>query len=109
MDFNSAVVAFGALGQETRLSVFQILVKEMPDGMPAGKIAKKLGVQPSTLSGHLNLLTQAGIISSRRNEQQIIYRLDIEGTRGLIDFLTDDCCQGRPEICHGLLKPEQMS
>ena len=34
------------------------------------------------------------------------YGADIEGTRRLIGFLTEDCCQGRPELCGDLLRAE---
>ncbi len=102
METRTAVEAFGALAQETRLAVFRLLVQEGPDGLPAGVIAKRLGVTPSTLSTHLGLLTRAGLLSSARAQRQIFYAVDIAGTRRLLHFLTQDCCKGRPEICRDL-------
>jgi hypothetical protein len=27
------------------------------------------------------------------------YRADLDGFRGLVDFMLRDCCGGRPDIC----------
>ncbi|MFN3230580.1 MAG: ArsR/SmtB family transcription factor [Alphaproteobacteria bacterium] len=99
MEQNKAVRAFSALGQETRLKIFRTLLQEGPEGLPAGRIALMLEVPPSTLSSHLTVLETAGLIESRRDERQIYYSAHILGTRGLLDYLTRDCCRGRPEIC----------
>ena len=88
-----------ALAQDTRLAVFRLLVKEGPDGLPAGEVAARLQVTPATLSFHLAQLERAGLLSSNRRSRQIVYRVDLEGTRRLLAFLTEDCCQGRPELC----------
>ncbi len=102
MNDELAVLALSALAQETRLAVFRLLVREGPEGLAAGEIAARLGVTPATLSFHLAQLERAGLLSARRTGRRIFYALDREGTRGLISFLTEDCCQGRPEICGGL-------
>lgn len=102
MDLNQVVLALSALAQETRLAVFRLLVKEGPGGLPAGKVAARLGVTPATLSFHLAQLERAGLLSSQRHSRQIVYRVDLDGTRRLLAFLTEDCCQGRPELCAGL-------
>jgi hypothetical protein len=52
MDHKRAIAALGALAQETRLDLFRLLVATGPEGMPAGVIAERLGVQPSSLSFH---------------------------------------------------------
>jgi len=92
-------MALAALAQEHRLAVFRLLVREGPCGLPAGAIAARVGVPPSTLSHHLAHLERAGLVRSRREERRIYYALDIGGTRRLIGFLTEDCCRGQPEIC----------
>lgn len=102
MDLHQSVLTLSALAQETRLAVFRLLVKEGPDGLPAGRVAERLGVTPATLSFHLAQLERAGLLSSQRHSRQIVYRVDLEGTRRLLAFLTEDCCQGRPELCAGL-------
>jgi len=99
MEITSAVAALSALAQESRLSVFRLLVRQGPQGLPAGEIAARLDVPPATMSFHLKELAQAGLIGSRRAGRSIIYALDTGGIRGLMAFLTEDCCQGRPELC----------
>jgi DNA-binding transcriptional ArsR family regulator len=94
-----AAEAFAALAQETRLAVFRLLVGEGPTGLPAGAIAARLAVAPSTLSFHLAQLERAGLIRSARVRRQIFYALDVEGTRRLVGFLTRDCCRGNPDLC----------
>lgn len=95
----AAIDAFAALAQDTRLAVFRLLVAQGPGGLPARAIADNLAVAPSTLSFHLAQLERAGLILSRRVHRQIFYAIHIEGVRRLIDFLTEDCCQGNPALC----------
>ena len=102
MDSTRAIPALAALAQETRLRVFRLLVREGPRGLPAGEIAGRLGVAPATLSFHLAQLERAGLLSARRMSRRIFYAVDLEGTRRLLAYLTEDCCRGRPELCGGL-------
>lgn len=99
MEEQRAVVALSALAQSSRLRAFRLLVRAGAEGLPAGVIAEKLGVPPATLSFHLGLLTQAGLVEPRRQGRSIIYALRVEGMRELLGFLSSDCCQGRPELC----------
>jgi ArsR family transcriptional regulator, arsenate/arsenite/antimonite-responsive transcriptional repressor len=73
MDEKGAIAALGALAQETRLSLFRLLITAGPAGLPAGVIAERLGVQPSSLSFHLAQLVHAGLIIQRRLSRQLIY------------------------------------
>jgi len=102
MDEFAATRALGALSQPTRLAVFRLLVREGPDGLPAGAVAARLGVQPATLSFHLAQLERAGLLAARRQGRQIRYAADIQAMRRLVGFLLDDCCHGHPEACVGL-------
>lgn len=99
MQQDKAIAALGALAQETRLSVFRLLVQAGPNGVSAGDIADAVGAAPSTLSHHLGLLERAGLATSRRQGRMLFYAADYEGTRRLLSFLMEDCCQGHPEIC----------
>ena len=94
-----AVQALAALAQQTRLEIFRLLASRLPDGLPATEIATTLAVAPTTLSFHLQQLTQAGLLVQRRESRKLIYSVDAEGMRDLLGFLSDDCCQGRPELC----------
>ncbi|MEL6961246.1 MAG: metalloregulator ArsR/SmtB family transcription factor [Pseudomonadota bacterium] len=103
METKDAITALAALAQETRLRVFRLLVKQGPSGLPAGDIAERLSVSPPTLSSHLAQLDRAGLLRSWRVERRIFYAVEVEGTRRLLRYLTDDCCQGHPELCGGLV------
>jgi DNA-binding transcriptional ArsR family regulator len=103
MKITAAISAFASLANETRLKVFRLLVRQGPNGLPAGEIAKRLKVAPPTLSAHLAQLERAGLVRSWRVERRIFYALEIEGTRRLLRYLTEDCCQGHPELCGDLL------
>jgi DNA-binding transcriptional ArsR family regulator len=103
-----ALAALAALGQETRLAVVRLLVPAGPDGLPAGAIAERLGVPASTLSFHLKELDRAGLVRTWRRQRQIFYAADYEGMRGLLQFLTQDCCNGHPEICGDLSRLAAM-
>ena len=99
METKIAVQALSALAQETRLAVFRLLVIAGPDGLNAGDIAQRLGVGASTMSHHLAHLERAGLVRSQRVQRQIFYATDYAGTRRLLAFLMEDCCQGMPELC----------
>jgi DNA-binding transcriptional ArsR family regulator len=99
MDISIIVKALGALAQESRLNAFRLLVQSGPDGLAAGEIARRLEIPHNTLSSHLAILSNAGLLTSRRESRSIIYRIDFDGTRNLLSFLMEDCCQGQPELC----------
>ena len=94
-----AVEALSALAHGHRLAVFRLLVRAGDEGVPAGEIAREVGVLPNTLSTHLTILGHAGLIRSRRDGRSVIYSADYDGMRALLGFLVADCCSGRPEIC----------
>lgn len=83
---------FDALSQETRLGVFRLLVRAGPDGLPAGALSEELGTPHNTMSFHLNHLSNAGIINSRREGRSVIYSPNFEAVRDLIGFMVKDCC-----------------
>ena len=102
MENKQAVAALAALAHETRLGVFRLLVRRGPNGLSAGEIAAELDVAASTLSHHLAQLERSALLRSWRVQRQIFYATDLEGTRGLLTFLTDDCCDGDPDMCGGI-------
>ncbi|MGE0093012.1 MAG: ArsR/SmtB family transcription factor [Alphaproteobacteria bacterium] len=99
MEINHAVDALSALAQRSRLDVFRLLVRRGPQGMPAGEIANALSVPPNTMSAHLAILSQAGLVRGERSGRSVIYRVNFTGMNALMTFLMQDCCQGRPELC----------
>ena len=103
MEMESAIQALAALAQDSRLRVFRLLVRQGPDGMAAGDIARELDLPASTLSTHLSVLANAGLVASTRHSRSIVYAIDVTAMRDLLGFLVEDCCQGRPEVCAPLL------
>jgi ArsR family transcriptional regulator, arsenate/arsenite/antimonite-responsive transcriptional repressor len=99
MDETDIVRSLAALAHEHRLRIFRLLVKRGPSGMPAGEIAEKVGTSPTNTSFHLKELDRAGLLRSTRDGRYIRYAVDVEGMRKLLTYLTEDCCQGRPELC----------
>jgi ArsR family transcriptional regulator, arsenate/arsenite/antimonite-responsive transcriptional repressor len=95
-----ALAALAALGQPTRLAVFQLLMRSEPDGLAAGALAEKVGCPHNTLSSHLSILARSGLVRGARDGRSIIYRANVETIRTLVSFLVDDCCDGHPELCH---------
>jgi ArsR family transcriptional regulator, arsenate/arsenite/antimonite-responsive transcriptional repressor len=99
METKEAVIALAALAQETRLSIFRLLVRVGPEGVPVGQIGKELKAAPATLSFHLKELYHAGLISSRQEGRFIYYTANFERMAALMTFLTQNCCQGMPQEC----------
>ncbi|PTS88426.1 MULTISPECIES: ArsR/SmtB family transcription factor [unclassified Caulobacter] len=99
MEMTTAVASLSALAHAGRLSAFRMLVQAGADGLPAGEIARRLDMPPSTLSSHLAILDHAGLTRSRRDGRSIIYTADYGTMQGLLGFLLEDCCGGAPEIC----------
>ncbi|GLK56882.1 DNA-binding transcriptional ArsR family regulator [Methylopila capsulata] len=96
---DGALDALFALGQPTRLRVFRHLVTIAPNPLPAGGIADALGCLQNTLSTHLAILSRAGLITGVRDGRSILYAANFDGMRGLVNYLLEDCCGGRPEVC----------
>ena len=96
MKTNEAVVALGALAQETRLSIFRALVQAGAEGLPAGRIAEAVGAPASTLSFHLKELAAAGLVKARQEGSFIFYMAEYGAMSELVSFLTEKCCQGMP-------------
>ena len=102
MDKDDALTALAALGQDTRLDVFRLLVQAGPRGLPAGEIAQRLDVVQNTMSSHLAILSRAGLVKPSREGRIIRYAADYAGMRALLQFLMQDCCRGDPNICSPL-------
>ena len=96
MEIRTAVTALCALAQETRLAIFRLLVEAGPEGLCAGDISARLGVAPATLSFHLAQLANAGLDDARQQSRFIFYSADFEAMNGIVGFLTENCCGGKP-------------
>jgi len=103
MDQELAIESFAAMAQDSRLAIFRLLVREQPDGLPVGEISRRLGILPSTLSGHLGVLRRARLLKSTRHQREIHYFVNLETMNDLIGFMLEDCCNGQLENCGEIL------
>jgi ArsR family transcriptional regulator, arsenate/arsenite/antimonite-responsive transcriptional repressor len=87
------------------LALFRLLVTAGPGGLPAGVIAERLGVQPSSLSFHLAQLVHAGLITQRRLSRQLIYSAEYGAMNELLAYLTENCCGRGTSSCAPACNP----
>jgi DNA-binding transcriptional ArsR family regulator len=69
----SLLLGYSALADATRLRLLRLIARE---SMPAQEMARRLGLNESTVSRHLRLLVEAGVVGRERQEGKfIIYGL----------------------------------
>ena len=89
-----AAEGLAALGNATRLRLFRLLVKAGPAGATIGAAQRLLGVPASTLAHHFQALLKAGLITQEKRGREVICTADFGAVRGLVDYLTAECCVG---------------
>jgi ArsR family transcriptional regulator, arsenate/arsenite/antimonite-responsive transcriptional repressor len=94
MEIKPALEALAALAQDTRLSIFRLLVEQGPEGLPAGEIVERLELANATASFHLKELTHAELVTPRQAGRFIYYSANYNTMNGLIAYLTENCCRG---------------
>ncbi|NLC24126.1 MAG: helix-turn-helix transcriptional regulator [Oxalobacter sp.] len=99
METQKAAVLFEALSSDIRLDVFRLLVKNAPDGLVAGQIARQLDIPSTNLSFHLKAIMHAGLVSMEKEGRFVRYRANIPLMLDMIGFLTEQCCSENPEVC----------
>lgn len=110
MDINHAVISLSALSQETRLQVFKLLIEYGPEGTPAGKLSKQLGIPHNTMSFHLAHLSHAGLVKSKRDGRSITYIAQSARIESLLEFLVENCCvRGKAQDCCPPAKKKKKS
>ena len=102
-----AVTAFTALGQESRLNVFRLIVQRANKGVTPSEIIELLGIPGATLSFHLKELTNAGLVSFERQSRSLIYKPEPSFIDDLVEFLSENCCGGAP--CEFSLKAQLVA
>lgn len=79
--------------------MFRLLMRRCPDELPAGEIAEALELKASTASVYLSALTQAELISQRRDGTRLLYAVNLDAAREVVTGLFVDCCRGRADLC----------
>jgi DNA-binding transcriptional ArsR family regulator len=98
MDNQTAIQAFLALGQETRLNIFRQIVQRGDTGLTPSELIEMLGIPNATLSFHLKELARAELLLVERQSRNLIYRPNADLVEQLSGFLLDNCCGGKPCI-----------
>ncbi|HWE44807.1 MAG TPA: autorepressor SdpR family transcription factor [Caulobacteraceae bacterium] len=65
---------YKALADPTRRRILELLREKE---MSAGEIAGYFDLSKPTLSGHFNVLREAGLVETERNGTTIVYRLNV--------------------------------
>ncbi len=88
-----AASTFAALGSEQRLLVLLTLVRAGPSGLSIGALGERSSVTGSTLTHHMKLLAQAGLVRQERQGRSIICAaVAYDTVRALSDYLLRSCC-----------------
>jgi DNA-binding transcriptional ArsR family regulator len=109
MKIPQVIEALGALAHEHRLAIFRLLVERGPLGLPAGSIADRVGLVPSSLTFHLQNLQRSGLITQRRESRRLFYSADFAAMNALVGYLTENCCAESGEDCVASCAPPQAA
>jgi ArsR family transcriptional regulator, arsenate/arsenite/antimonite-responsive transcriptional repressor len=99
MDHIATIAALKALSQEHRLHAFRTLVQAGPDGLAVGELRDIIDIPSATLSAHLNVMRNAGLVIDQREGRVIRIRADYARMNALLAYLTENCCAGQPDAC----------
>jgi len=93
LDLALAASTFAALGSKHRLAVLRALVRAGPEGLSIGELGARTGVTGSTLTHHMKILAQAGLVAQERRGRSIICAaVAYAELRALSEFLLRECC-----------------
>jgi len=99
MESKQASKIFEALSSDVRLDLFRLLVKNAPDGLVAGDIAKQLNIPSTNLSFHLKTIAQCGLVKVEKEGRYMRYKADIPLMLDIVAYLTSECCANSPTVC----------
>ena len=78
-----------AFGENTRLHIFDML----RNGTLCGcKILEQLNITQPTLSHHMKVLCDCGLVKAEKDWKWTYYTIDCEKLQGLLSFLSDTKC-----------------
>ena len=81
MDQQKAAAGFALLAEPNRLEILRLLAQGEEN---AAGLLKKLTISQPTLSHHMRVLCEGGLVESRRQGQRILYRLCLPALRELL-------------------------
>ena len=109
MDTRTVIASLAALAQESRLSIYRLLVEAGPTGLSVGEIGAPLRVSPATLSFHLKELSHAGLIGARQEGRYIYYSANYQRMDSLLGYLTKNCCARDGVGCASACSPKERA
>jgi DNA-binding transcriptional ArsR family regulator len=77
-------VTFEVLAEESRRRILDLLIERE---RPVGDLVERLALSQPTVSKHLRVLRDAGLVDSRTDAQRRIYRVRTEPLREVDDWL----------------------
>ena len=92
MDAKKTAQRLEALGNETRLQIYRMLVRAGHDGLAVGELQRRTGVARSTLSHHLHKLIAVGLVYQERQATTLYCHADYPAMDETICFLARECC-----------------
>ena len=99
MESKTAARIFEALASEVRLDLFRLLVKNAPQGLVAGEIARQLDIPSTNLSFHLKAVVHSGLVTVEKEGRFMRYKASIPLMLEVIAYLTSECCSANPGEC----------
>ncbi len=76
-----------ALADQTRRDILELLKEK--GVLTAGEIADSFDITKASISHHLKILKDAKLVTSKRNGQNIMYRLNTTVFQSLISWIYD--------------------
>lgn len=90
MDTKEYLLILKALGEETRLNIFGML---RGGKLCACNILEKLNITQPTLSHHMKILCDSGLVIAEKDWKWTYYSIDDNKLQELLDYLS--CCKGK--------------
>jgi ArsR family transcriptional regulator, arsenate/arsenite/antimonite-responsive transcriptional repressor len=98
-NYEEYIQIFKALSDETRLKIISMLSS---DELCACKILEEFNITQPTLSYHMKILTESGLVSARKDGSWMRYSINSHKKTALIEFIgligaNGSCCCGGTE------------
>jgi DNA-binding transcriptional ArsR family regulator len=107
MTLHDIAKRMAALGNETRLGIYRLLVRAGENGLPVTSVQKRLDVPASTLSHHLHKLIEVGLVHQDRRGTSLICRADYCVMEQTFYFFARECCADDEMCCDAFNDPKQ--
>lgn len=87
LSIQEAILVFRALGDESRMEILSLLEKQE---LCAMELLQRVSIVQSTLSHHMKVLTESGLVNCRRDNKRIYYSVSAERMEMAAKFLNTD-------------------